>query len=380
MRVLCWGTYDTGKPRARLLLEGLRLQGVEVMQCHVDIWRGVQDKSQVRGLWQRLGIAARWLSAYPRLAWQLARAPRPDVLLIGFPGVLDILIAAPIARMRGIPLCWDMFMSIYDTVVEDRQLLRRNDLLAKFLHAVEGFALRRADLVFLDTQAHARRVESLFGLKSGSAHAVWVGVETEHFHIEPAVAQKSNATVAPSPLKVLFYGQFIPLHGIETIVQAARLTRDEPIEWNLIGKGQEAGRIQALLAEQPLANLRWDSWVDYEKLHQRIAEADVCLGIFGKSKKAASVIPNKVFQIVAMGRPLITRDSPAIREMLENAYPCVRLIPAADPSALANAVRDHARQGRSSIRCHTALDGKLDAAAIGRQCITLLTSHLGLEA
>lgn len=380
MRVLCWGTYDTGKPRVRLLHEGLRLQGVEVMQCHVDIWRGVEDKSQVRGFWQQLGIAARWLLAYPRLAWQLARAPRPDALLIDFPGLLDMLIAAPIARMRGIPLCWDMFMSIYDTVVEDRQLLRRGGLPATLLHALESFALRRADLVFLDTQAHARRVESLFGLKSGSIHAVWVGVETEHFHIEPVVVRNVPAGIDQSPLQVLFYGQFIPLHGIETIVQAARLTRDEPIEWNLIGKGQEAGRIQALLAEQPLANLRWDSWVNYEQLNQRIAEADVCLGIFGKSEKAASVIPNKVFQIVAMGRPLITRDSPAIREMLENMHPCVRLIPAADPSALANAVRDHARQGRSSIRCHTALEGKLDAAAIGRQCIALLTSHLGLEA
>jgi len=322
MRVLFWGTYDTGKPRSRLLLEGLRLQGVEVTQCHVDIWRGVEDKSQVRGLWRRLGIASRWLLAYPRLAWQLARAPRPDVLLIGFPGVLDMLIAAPIARMRGIPLCWDMFMSIYDTVVEDRRLLRRNGLPAVLLHALEGFALRRADLVFLDTLAHARRVESLFGLKSGSTHAVWVGVETEHFHIEPVVVRNAPAGIDQSPLQVLFYGQFIPLHGIETIVQAARLTRDEPIEWNLIGKGQEAGRIQALLAEQPLANLHWDSWVDYEQLHRRIAEADVCLGIFGTSKKAASVIPNKVFQIVAMGRPLITSDSPAIREMLIHSPPC----------------------------------------------------------
>ena len=379
MRILCWGTYDTSKPRTRLLLEGLRLAGAEVIECRADIWRGVVDKSQVRGLRQRLGIMVRWLLAYPRLAWRLIRTPRPDVVLIGFPGVLDMLVAAPIARLRGIPLAWDMFMSLYDTIVEDRQLLRRGSIPARLLHALERFALRRADLVFLDTQTHARRIEQLFGLPAGSTGAVWVGVETEHFHAAPVVQTDTDAALDPGPLRVLFYGQFIPLHGIDTIVQAARLTRDEPIEWQLIGKGQETARIKAMLVEQPLPKVRWDTWVDYPQLHQRIAAADICLGIFGASAKAASVIPNKVFQIVAMRRPLITRDSPAIREMLADVPPCVRLVPPAEAEALADAVRAFARHGRPLAPCHGSLQGKLGARAIGQQCLALLEHHFGSE-
>ena len=223
MRVLCWGTYDTSKPRARILIEGLRRNGVEVIERQADIWKGVVDKSQIRGV-GRLWIVLRWLLAYPRLAWKLARAPRPDVILVGFPGLIDMLVAAPIARIRGIPLVWDMFMSIYDTVVEDRQLLRRTGLPARLLHALERFALHRADLVFLDTQAHARRVEALFGMPTESSGAVWVGVETEHFHTRSATPVDPNGEAGTRPLKVLFYGQFIPLHGIETIVRAARAT------------------------------------------------------------------------------------------------------------------------------------------------------------
>lgn len=378
MHILCWGTYDISKPRARLLLKGLRLAGAEVDERHIDIWSGVVDKSQVSGLRQRLSIAARWLLSYPRLAWQLARVPKPDVVLVGFPGILDMLVAAPIARLRGIPLAWDMFMSLYDTIVEDRQMLHRGGVAARLLHALEGFALRRADLVFLDTQAHARRIETLFGLVPGSAGAVWVGAETEHFHAE--TIQDTSATTpidrsGQSPLRVLFYGQFIPLHGIKTIVQAARLTRDEPIEWQLIGKGQEAARIKTMLVEQPLLKVRWDKWVDYPRLHQRIAAADVCLGIFGASEKAASVIPNKVFQIVAMGKPLITRDSPAIREMLDDAPPCVSLVPAGDAQALADAVRSFARWDQPIRPCHGLLQGKLDAEAVGQQCIVMLKRH-----
>lgn len=382
MRILCWGTYDTSKPRARLLLKGLRLAGAQVDECHADIWHGVIDKSQVRGLRQRLGIGTRWLLSYPGLAWRLARAPTPDVVLIGFPGILDILVAAPIARLRGIPLVWDMFMSIYDTVVEDRRMVPRDGIAAKCLHALERFALHRADLVFLDTQAHARRIESLFGLATGSAGAVWVGAEIEHFHADPLRETTDPAPIDPSgqpPLRVLFYGQFIPLHGIETIVHAARLTRGEPIEWQLIGKGQEADRIKALLTEQPLPKVHWETWVDYEQLHRHIAGADVCLGIFGASEKAASVIPNKVFQIVATGKPLITRDSPAIREMLDDAPPCVSLVPAADAQTLADAVRGFARCDRPVRPCHGLLQGKLDARAIGQQCIAMLKRYLRPE-
>jgi glycosyltransferase involved in cell wall biosynthesis len=370
MRILCWGTYDVGKPRARLLLKGLRENGATVLECHADIWRGVTDKSQVRGVRRQSGILLRWLLSYPRLAWQLARAPRPDVILIGFPGILDMLVAAPIARLRGIPLVWDMFMSIYDTVVEDRRLLRAGGFAARTLHAVESFALRRADLVFLDTRAHARRIERLFSLVPNSVGAIWVGCETEYFYPRPAV--KREAMDAAHDLRVLFYGQFIPLHGIDTIIRAARLMRGDPVQWTLVGVGQETARIDALLAEQPLPKVHRTPWVDYAELPSRIAEADVCLGIFGSSEKAASVIPNKVFQIVAMGRPLITRDSAAIREMLEHHPPCVSLVPPDDPDALAAAIRAMIAQRVAASPCHTALEGKLDAGAIGHQLLDMM--------
>ena len=81
------------------------------------------------------------------------------------------------------------------------------------------------------------------------------------------------------------------------------------------------------------AKLRWVDWVDYADLVSWISRADLCLGIFGTSEKAASVIPNKVYQVVAAGRPVVTRDSPAIRELLEHAPPCVYLIPPGDAPA-----------------------------------------------
>lgn len=379
MRILCWGTYDTTKPRARILLDGLRRCGVQVQECHADVWRGIEDKSQVKGWGKRAGILARWLLAYPRLAWQLARCPRPDAVLVGFPGVLDMLVAAPIARARRIPLVWDMFMSLYDTVVVDRRLVTPGNPVARILFRLERAAVRRAKTVFLDTQAHARHVERTLGLRDGSMGAVWVGVETSHFS-KPTDPAWTTPDERPRATRVLFYGQFIPLHGIETIIEAARLMRDEPVDWHLVGRGQEAVRIQALLEQDPLPRLKWDPWIPYDELSRSIAQADVCLGIFGTSGKAASVIPNKVFQILAMGRPLITRDSNAIRELLRHDPPCVSLVPPADPRSLADAVRAVASVELIHGACHGDIVGSIDSAAIGRQCVELMSRCLAPDA
>ncbi len=377
MDVLCWGTYDTGKPRTRILRDGLRLAGIPLREQHAGTWEGIEDKSQLAGRLPRARLLLRWLGCYPRLVWRFLRARRPDLVLVGYPGVLDVLLLAPLARLRRVPVVWDMFMSVYDTVVLDRALLPAAGVRACLLWSLEWVAVRLARLVLLDTEAHARRVEQLFGLAPGSCAAVWVGAEAERFR--PAGEQAAGARPPGAPLKVLFYGQLIPLHGAETIVRAARLTAEEGIEWTLIGRGQEAPRLRRLLAEVPLRKLRWIEWVDYGALREWIADCDVCLGIFGTSSKAASVIPNKVFQAVAAGRPIITRDSPAIRELLEPAPPCVYLVPAGDAEALADAVREHGRRMAATPRpaCHRQLLGRIDAAAIGRQFLEVAARRLG---
>lgn len=379
MRVVFWGTYDTGKPRTRILRSGLIANGVEVQEIHASVWEGVEDKSQVSGLASRLVLLRRWLCAYPFLLWRLLRAQKPDLYLVGYPGILDALLIAPVARIRGVPLAWDVFLSMYDTVCEDRRLLERRSLGARLLRCFERFALARADIVFLDTQAHARRIEHLFGLPDGRCDRVWVGVETEHFQLSP----KPPSTAQRERMRVLFYGQFIPLHGIETIVAAAGLLRHEPIDWQLVGRGQEYPRIREVLARDPLPNVECTDWVEYAQLQQWLAEADLCLGIFGTSGKAASVIPNKVFQIVAAGRPLVTRDSPAIRELLPASPPCTYLVAAGDAEALAEAVlahRAHISQGpAATAQCHPDALGHIDAAAIGRQFLDMIKRRLPLE-
>jgi glycosyltransferase involved in cell wall biosynthesis len=365
-RVLLWGTYDTGKPRVRILVDGMRANGIEVDEVHADVWSQVSDKSQLRGMAARVGILCRMLRAYPGLIWRLFRAARPDVVMVSYPGPLDLLVAGVAAARWKVPLHFDVFVSLYDTIVQDRRLLSPGSAAARVLHRLEGFCLRRADLAFMDTETHALRIESLFALAAGSVGSVWVGAELDRF---PALPPRQR--LPGQPLRMLFYGQFIPLHGLPTIIEAARLLRDAPVEWIIVGHGQETARIDAMLEADPLPQVQRVHWVAYEQLIEQMTDADVCLGIFGTSDKAASVIPNKLFQIVAAGKPFITRDSAAIRELFPHARADAVLVPAGDAAALADAVlgMQHLHSGASA---HADLRDRIGAGAVGAQYRALI--------
>lgn len=335
MIVLFWGTYDKGKPRNRILLRGLRENEIDVRECHVSIWQNVEDKSQVRGLGKKLHFLIRLISAYPMLVYRFFRFPRPDVVVVGYLGHLDVLVLWLFAKIRRVPIVWDAFLSLYDTIICDRKLLSKNNPLAKLLYFWEWLACRAAKRIVLDTRAHADYFAKRYNLPGNKFDVAFVGVEPENF---PNCLGRNKKISENIEFVVLFYGQFIPLHGIETIIGATKLLNETSIKFDIVGDGQEAKKIANLLKEYPLKNLSWIKWIEYSQLQLKIHQADLCLGIFGQSEKASRVIPNKVFQILHSGKPLITRDSPAIRELLHPDMTGIFLVPAGSPDALAEAI------------------------------------------
>ena len=98
-----------------------------------------------------------------------------------------------------------------------------------------------------------------------------------------------------------------------------------------------SGQLDGLLSDRP-PNVNWVPWIEYEQLPETIQAAGCALGIFGTSDKAARVIPNKAFQALACGTPLVTADTPAARELLTDGEDAL-LVRTADATALAAAIR-----------------------------------------
>lgn len=331
--VVCWGTYDTGKPRVRLLLKAIRnlAPAVSMIECHKELFTAIEDKSQLNK-WQIIRCVAKAVVAYPILLYRYMRIGTHDCILIPYMGHIDICLLWIFAAMKKKPILWDVFISLYDTVVHDRKLIKDKSCIAGILYALEWFACRAAHILFLDTHTHARYIESLYRLTPMSVSHVWVGAETACF---------PRQSVAPyhKPLVILFYGQFIPLHGADTIVRAAKELehRNFSAHWILIGKGQQASAVDTLIQTLHVKSIQRIPWVPYKHLLTWIRNADICLGIFGTTDKATHVIPNKIFQICAAGRPLITADTPAVRELLRPGT-AIKLIAPGSVSALSQAV------------------------------------------
>jgi len=288
----------------------LRGAGVQVIEEHVGVWEGKRDA------WEAgLGTALRLAVAEARL---LPRRAAGDALIVGYPGHFDL----PAARRaaRGRPVIFNPLLSLADTIVSDRGRFRAGSPAARALAAIDRRALATADVVVADTDAHA---EFLAGLAGHDRFEVcFVGAEDRLFRPswEPADA-----------FSVLFVGKLIPLQGVETILEAARLAPE--IRFRLVGSGQ----LEPLLATAA-PNVERIPWVEYELLPNELRHTGCALGIFGTTEKAGRVIPNKAFQALACGTPLVTGDTPAARELLADGESAL-LVPPGDAEALASAVQ-----------------------------------------
>ncbi len=331
LTVVLWGTYDLSKPRTRILRDGLKQAGVKVVEIHADAWSRIDDKSQMGKLAMALTLL-RVLLSYPALIYRYLRAPQHDVVLIPYLGQFDVLVLWLFARLKGKPVVWDMFLSLYDTVVNDRTMVAKWTPPAVFLWGLEWLGCRAVSRVLLDTKAHAAYISELFSLPPTRVDAVPVGAETSVF------ARQDPRAPHDGPTKVLFYGQLIPLHGIETILEAALSERGRAHAWRIIGKGQQSKLVDTKLAGASVDHIVHEDWVAYDSLISAIAQTDVCLGIFGSSRKAASVVPNKVYQCLAAGRTVVTRASPAMEEVFPNKTAGLMLVPDSDPEALLDAI------------------------------------------
>jgi glycosyltransferase involved in cell wall biosynthesis len=313
MRVLYFGTYERDYPRNAQVISSLRRAGVEVVERHVGVWEGRRQKwSLGAGAALRLALAQARLLRRPR--------GRFDALIVGYPGHLDL----PAARRaaRGRPVVFNPLVSLTETLVEDRGRFGPGSVAARVLRRIDRGALQRADLVVADTAESARTLTALGGLPPERVEVCLVGAEERLFR--PGWRR-------PETFGVLFVGKLIPLHGVETILAAARLAPELP--FTVAGRGQ----LDRLLENRP-PNAEWVDWIDYEQLPAALHRAGCALGIFGTSAKAQRVIPNKAFQALACGTPLVTADTPGARELLRDGESALLVAPG-DPDALAGALR-----------------------------------------
>jgi glycosyltransferase involved in cell wall biosynthesis len=326
MRVVWAGTFDPEFSRNTKLTKLLGLAQIDVETVREDLWSG--DRVALAGK-PTPQILLRAAARYPRLLYRLLRTERPDIYLVSYPGWFDMPLVRIVATLKRRPIVFDPFLSLHDTMIADRGLHGGSSLMARVASLFDRWSLRLADTVIADTAPQLDFYRRVAGKALSDGSVLPVGADDDLFVARPEIAAE--------PRRVLYYGNYIPLHGVATIVEAATLLQPDGIEVTMIGEGPD----QHLVAEAvKTAGLMVDQHgtIPLDELPTHVARASICLGVFGGSDKAGRVIPHKVYEAIAMRKPVVTREGPAVEATFRAGD--VVTVPPQDPGALADAIRE----------------------------------------
>ena len=308
MIVCYFGTYRKEYSRNKIMMAALRSAGVEVKECHVSLWHGIEDRVNVTlGGWQSPKFWWRVVKAYSKLLWKYQKIGDYDILMVGYPGQVDVFLARFLANIKKKPLVWDVFMSIYLIAIE-RKLGQKKHSSVKLIRGIEARALRKPDLLIQDTAEYVKWFQKEYGIRPEQFKLVPTGADDRIFKPLPEVNNSDGL------FHVLYYGTFIPNHGVMHIVKAAQLLKDEhEIIFDMIGDGPERKAAEEFVKSNELKNVRFYDWMTQENLLDHINISDVCLGAFGDTPQSLMTVQNKIYECMAVGKAVITGDSSAIR-------------------------------------------------------------------
>ncbi len=262
----------------------------------------------------------------------LAKARMKDYDLV-FAGFAPQLVLPFFRKLRKKPVIEDFFISLYDTLVQDRKKTGEGTPAAKLLKKLDEKTLALGDTVIADTRAHADYFVNALGCDPEKIRVMYLEADPEIYH--PMDAEREEG----APFRVLYFGSVLPLQGVDVVLDAVRRFRDEAdCAFELIGPLPE-GKIPAQ------GNLTCIPWLSQEELARHIARADLCLaGHFSAEiDKAKRTIPGKAYIYRAMGKPMILGDTPANHELFETDE-ATAFVKTGDPEALAEKIREFAKR------------------------------------
>lgn len=245
----------------------------------------------------------RYLETIRRLV-RVKKSVDPDVFILGFRGHEIAWLVRWLTK--GKPLILDAMMSPYAALREERKLGLPGRLLAPLWGGYERSILHAADAVLTDTELHARYYRDEFGLATDRILALPVGA------VELPDLPSKDPPVSPQPpgssFRVLFYGSFLPLHGIDVILDAVASLADLPIELQFVGgTPRQAKRLVTACATRGITRYQHHAWIPFDRLlHDEIQRADLCLGgPFGGTPQAQRVVTGKTSQCLAAGKATV---------------------------------------------------------------------------
>ncbi len=344
IKIALLGSYriSDGYPNVKWLIEWMKVSPkIKIVYgkttTNIESSSGIFYQSRKSKISFIIMILNMLITSIKSLAYSLYlfQTKKIDLVYAPYPAHISLFLLSFLPKIIRPPVIVDAFISLYDTAILDRKLFNEGSLIAKLILWFEKRALASANKIIVDTKCSAKHLSKL--LKINADKIINLPLMTDE---NSYILNKYNYNNNPI-VNVLFIGTFVPLQGVEIIADAATiLANRKNIKFIFVGNGQTADLVMGKLHEKK-ANITWHKeWQSPESINKLIQDADICLGIFGDSKKAARVWPLKNYTSMCIGRAIISQETKCL-PMKEHSKPNPFYpVPSNDPRALANSIEE----------------------------------------
>ena len=232
-----------------------------------------------------------------------------DVYFVGYMGHFLVIYIRIFSKK---PIVFDYYISIHDMICEDRKLFKSDSLIGKLTFWMDKRSLELADVVILDTTQFIKAAVRNYGIDEKKFVRLPLAVNEEKIFPKKVKRHKEMFTM-------VYMGSYIPFHGVDIVMKAAKILEEkgEEIHFLMLGKGQTYEASVALAKEFHLQNIEFIDYVSMEELNNYYNASDITLGAFGESIRGKECITNKAYESFALGKPHLTLETPAMKELFQ---------------------------------------------------------------
>ena len=366
MRILYvsfWYPPEMGAPAARvseLSREWARLgHDVTVLTDMPHYPHGAKRPEDRLALWRRerdgnVGLLRTWVYATPHrgrlrrtvgyLSFLAAGLPlgslllqRPDVIVATSPQIFAGVLGVGLARRFRAPLVLEIRDLWPESIITAGAL--RDGAATRGVGRLAQWLYDAADHIVTVGEGYKRGLLRGYRIDEGRIRIFTNGVDPRRFQPRDTRRAGVRARLGWGDETVAMYlGSHGMCHRLTTILDAAEQLRDRPdIRFVLVGDGAEKPALVQEATRRGLARVSFLPTQDKEAVADLYAAADVCLVPLRDDPLFREVIPSKMFEIMAMERPIVLSVDGDARAIVERAGAGI-CVPPEDTRALAAAV------------------------------------------
>jgi glycosyltransferase involved in cell wall biosynthesis len=251
----------------------------------------------------------------------------PDLVIATSPQLLAGLAGWWIARMKGVPFIFEV-RDLWPESLAGVGMGSEHSVLYRALHKIAAFLYQRADHIVVVSPAFKSHLVEQWNLTPEKISVVENGVETNLFSPQVPAAELRRE-IGENKFVVSYIGTLGMAHGLDTVIEAAaQLQTARPdVLFLMVGEGADKARLMQLAERRHLNNIRFLDQQPREKVPSYVCASDACMVLLKDAPVFQTVIPTKMLEFMACGKPVILGVKRQARQILQAAQAGLTIAP-----------------------------------------------------